>query len=109
MPSSHDTAPSAPRDAPAAAPHDWTPVQAELLANIARLYRGEEAKSLHDSVELLAERFPEGAYADMPGLCKIATLGGIEALEAFNSEGRKLGVRLAQGGGNLLESKNDIS
>ena len=34
---------------------DWTPAQIEFLANIARLYRGEEPENLHDSFDLLAE------------------------------------------------------
>ena len=38
---------------------DWTPAQIEFLANIARLYRGEQPENLHDSAELLAEHFPE--------------------------------------------------
>ena len=37
---------------------DWTPAQIEFLANIARLYRGEEPENLHDSADLMAEHFP---------------------------------------------------
>ncbi|MCJ7737557.1 MAG: restriction endonuclease, partial [Anaerolineae bacterium] len=53
---------------------DWTPAQIEVLANVARLYRGEEPENLHGSADLLAEQFPDGTYADVPGLCKVATL-----------------------------------
>jgi len=28
---------------------------------------------------MLQEKFPDGAYADVPGLCKVATLAEIEA------------------------------
>jgi type I restriction enzyme M protein len=58
---------------------DWTPAQIEFLANIARLYRGEEPENLHDSQELMNENFPDGKYVDVPGLCKVATIDDIEA------------------------------
>ena len=53
---------------------DWTPEQVEYLANIVRLYRGEEPENLHGGEVLLAEHFPDGKYIDVPGLCKAATL-----------------------------------
>ncbi|MBC8235837.1 SAM-dependent DNA methyltransferase [bacterium] len=53
---------------------EFTPQQIEFLANIARLYRGEEAENRHDSAELLTENFPEGKYVDVAGLCKVATI-----------------------------------
>ena len=39
---------------------DWLPEQIEFLANIARLYRGEEIETAEGSVELMAESFPDG-------------------------------------------------
>jgi type I restriction enzyme M protein len=71
---------------------DWTPAQIEFLANIARLYRGEAPENLHDSAALLAEHFPDGAYADVPGLCKVATLAEIEAQGWSLNPGRYVGV-----------------
>ncbi len=71
---------------------DWTPAQVEFLANIARLYRGEAAENLHDSAALLAEHFPAGQYADIPGLCKVATLAEIEAQGWSLNPGRYVGV-----------------
>src|SRR5713226_5181298 len=53
---------------------DWTPDQIEFLANIARLYRGEDVESDHGSSELMAQTFPDSTYADVPGLCRVATL-----------------------------------
>jgi len=58
---------------------DWTSEQTEFLANIARLYRGEAAQSLHGGGKMLAERFPSGMYQDVPGLCKVVTIKEIEA------------------------------
>jgi type I restriction enzyme M protein len=71
---------------------DWTPAQIEFLANIARLYRGEEPENLHDSAGLLAEHFPDGTYADVAGLCKVATLSEIEAQGWSLNPGRYVGV-----------------
>ena len=71
---------------------DWTPAQIEFLANIARLYRGEATENLHDSAELMAEHFPDEKYADVPGLCKVATLAEIEAQGWSLNPGRYVGV-----------------
>ena len=71
---------------------DWTPGQIEFLANIARLYRGEEPENLHDSSELMAEHFPDGECIDIPGLCKVATLEEIEAQGWSLNPGRYVGV-----------------
>ena len=71
---------------------DWTPAQIEFLANIARLYRGEAAENLHDSAALMTEHFPDGKYADVAGLCKVATLAEIEAQGWSINPGRYVGV-----------------
>jgi type I restriction enzyme M protein len=71
---------------------DWTPAQIEFLANIARLYRGERAENLHDSAELMTQHFPDGKYADVPGLCKVATIADIEAQGWSLNPGRYVGV-----------------
>ena len=71
---------------------DWTPAQIEFLANIARLYRGEPVEDLHASAELLAAHFPDGRYADVPGLCKVATLAEIAAQGYSLNPGRYVGV-----------------
>jgi type I restriction enzyme M protein len=57
---------------------DFTPAQHEFLANIVRLYRGEEPEFKHGSEAMLNERFPDLVYADVPGLCKMATVDVIE-------------------------------
>ncbi|MFA4838549.1 MAG: class I SAM-dependent DNA methyltransferase [Candidatus Neomarinimicrobiota bacterium] len=71
---------------------DWTSAQIEFLANIARLYRGETPENLHDSANLMAEHFPDGKYADISGLCKVATLSEIEAQGWSLNPGRYVGV-----------------
>jgi len=71
---------------------DWTPAQVEYLANIARLYRGEEPEDLHGGLELLKEHFPDLDYVDVPGLCKAATLEEIEEQGYSLNPGRYVGV-----------------
>ena len=71
---------------------EWTPAQIEFLANIARLYRGEPPENLHASADLLAEHFPDRQYADVPGLCKVATLAEIEAQGWSLNPGRYVGL-----------------
>jgi type I restriction enzyme M protein len=44
-----------------------------------RLYRGEELYRDDGSDKQIEELFPEGHYADVPGLCKVASIAEIEA------------------------------
>jgi type I restriction enzyme M protein len=71
---------------------EFTPQQIEFLANIVRLFRGERPENQQGSAELLQERFPEGRYANVPGLCKAATLAEIEAQGWSLNPGRYVGV-----------------
>jgi type I restriction enzyme M protein len=71
---------------------DFTPDQIEFIANIARLYRGEVAETTHGSGKKLKEIFPGGKYADVPGLCKVASLKEIEAQGWSLNPGRYVGV-----------------
>jgi type I restriction enzyme M protein len=77
---------------------DFTPEQVEFLANIARLYRGEEPEVTNGSQALLAETFPAGVYQDVPGLCKAATLDEIKAQGYSLNPGRYVGVAARQDG-----------
>ena len=70
----------------------FTPQQLEFLANIARLYRGTAPENQHDSEELIATKFPDGTYVDVPGLCKVATVAEIEAQGWSLYPGRYVGV-----------------
>jgi len=71
---------------------EFTPEQIEFLANIARLYRGEEPETSNGGATLLKEHFPKGKYRDVPGLCKVATLKEIEAQGWSLNPGRYVGV-----------------
>jgi type I restriction enzyme M protein len=70
---------------------DFLPEQIELLANIVRLYRGEDVETTAGSEELLKDRFPDGTYVDVPGLCKVAPLTDIEAKGWSLNPGRYTG------------------
>ena len=71
---------------------DFTPEQHEFLANIVRLYRGEEPEFVDGSEAMLKERFPDLAYVDVPGLCKVATVDEIESHGWSLNPGRYVGV-----------------
>ena len=71
---------------------DFTPEQIEFLANIVRLYRGEDVETVAGSEALLAENFPDGRYADVAGLCKVATRAEIEAQGWILNPGRYTGA-----------------
>jgi len=58
---------------------DFTDAQIEFLANIVRLYRGEEVDTSAGSKAMLKEKFPIGRYQDIAGLCRVATTAEIEA------------------------------
>ncbi|PZS16194.1 MAG: hypothetical protein DLM57_11210 [Pseudonocardiales bacterium] len=71
---------------------DFLPEQVELLANIVRLYRGEDVETVDGSDTLLKERFPDGTYIDVPGLCKVATRAEIAAQGWSLNPGRYTGT-----------------
>jgi len=71
---------------------EFTPEQIEFLANIVRLYREEKPENQHGSAKMMAEKFPKGKYADVPGLCKLATIKEIEAQGWSLNPGRYVGV-----------------
>ncbi len=75
---------------------EWTPVQISFLANLVRLYRGEALDLTIGSDEAeakLKEVFGKGPnYADVPGLCRVATLKEIEAQGWSLNPGRYVGV-----------------
>ena len=71
---------------------DFLPEQIELLANIVRLYRSEATETVAGSDKLLNERFPDGTYVDVPGLCKVATRSEIGAQGWSLNPGRYTGT-----------------
>lgn len=83
---------------------DYTSEQLNFIANIVKLYRGEQADhtfmenhpdSRSDGSWALEKYFPEGKYQDIAGLCKVATLQEIESQGWSLNAGRYVGV--AQG------------
>jgi type I restriction enzyme M protein len=71
---------------------EFTPRQIEYLANRVRLYRGETTENKQDSAILLKEKFPEYKYADVAGLCKVATIKEIESQGWSLNPGRYVGI-----------------
>ena len=75
---------------------DWTEAQISFLANLVRLYRGEEPDFTLGGDEAkakLAEVFSKKPkYADVAGLCKVATLKEIESQDWSLNAGRYVGV-----------------
>lgn len=71
---------------------DFLPEHIEFLANIARLYRGDDVETTDGSDTLLKEHFPDGTYADVAGLCKAATRAEIEAQGWSLNPGRYTGT-----------------
>ncbi|WP_114905340.1 class I SAM-dependent DNA methyltransferase [Ornithinimicrobium murale] len=71
---------------------DFLSDQIEFLANIVRLYRGEDVETSEGSGALLTENFPDGKYVDVGGLCKVATRAEIEAQGWSLNPGRYTGT-----------------
>lgn len=75
---------------------DWTEGQIGFLANVVRLYRGEELDLTYGGDEAgakLREVFGKKAkYADVLGLCKVASLNEIEDQGWSLNPGRYVGV-----------------
>lgn len=75
---------------------DSTEKQTEFLANIVRLYRDEKPELVSGENALLEERFPNGEYADVKGLCKVATIEEIEAQGWSLNPGRYVGTEVEE-------------
>jgi type I restriction enzyme M protein len=84
---------------------EFTEEQLEFLANIVRLYRGEEPELARGENALFAERFPDGAYADVKGLCKVATIEEIEAQGWSLNPGRYVGTEVEELDEEVFEEK----
>ena len=79
---------------------EWAPAQIGFLANVVRLYRGEELDFTLGGDEAsakLKEVFgKKPKFADVPGLCKAATLNEIKAQGWSLNPGRYVGVALGE-------------
>lgn len=70
----------------------FTPDHIEFLGNIVRLWRGEPVEAVAGSGDRMAAAFPAGAYANVPGLCRVASRTEIAAQEWSLNPGRYVGV-----------------
>ena len=79
---------------------EWTPAQIGFLGNIVRLYRSEALDFTLSDAEAeskLKETFgKKPKYADIPGLCRAATLKEVEAQGWSLNPGRYVGVALGE-------------
>ncbi|MGE0007565.1 MAG: N-6 DNA methylase [Parvibaculaceae bacterium] len=71
---------------------DFTDAQIEFLANIVRLWRGQEVEKSRGSQPLLAANGLDGTYVDVPGLCRAARLSEIAAQGWSLNPGRFVGT-----------------
>jgi hypothetical protein len=71
---------------------DFTDEQTEFIANIARLYRGEQPEFQTGSETMLKTKFRALKYEDVAGLCKVSTIKNIEAQGWSLNPGRYIGV-----------------
>lgn len=80
---------------------DFTPEQIAFLADIVGLYRGRPLENADRPIPIngwsngkqsMGDLFPDGRYADVPGLCKVATLAEIEAQGWSLNPGRYVGI-----------------
>lgn len=84
---------------------DFTDEQIEFLANIVRLYRGEEPELSTGSNELLSERFPDRSYSDVSGLCRVATIAEIQEQGWSLNPGRYVGTEVEDLEDEVFEEK----
>jgi type I restriction enzyme M protein len=71
---------------------EFLPEQIEFIANIVRLYRGEEAETEAGSGPLMKEHFPKGKYRDVAGLCRTIALREVTGQGYSLEPGRYVGV-----------------
>ncbi|MGV1048296.1 MAG: type I restriction-modification system subunit M [Solirubrobacterales bacterium] len=84
---------------------DFTGEQLEYLANIVRLYRGEEPELASGENAPFAEAFPDGAYADVKGLCKVASIEEVEEQGWSLNPGRYVGTEVEELDDEVFEEK----
>jgi len=75
---------------------DFTPEQIEFIANIVRLYRGEEVELLHNETEMFKKHFPDNKYLDIPGLCNVTTIEEVKEQGYSLNPGRYVGIAVTE-------------
>jgi type I restriction enzyme M protein len=83
---------------------DFLPEHLEFIANIVRLYRGEEPEFTKGSKEMFSAIFTKGKYVDVAGRCKVSTLKEIEEQGWSLNPGRYVGSSLE-----MAESATDFN
>jgi type I restriction enzyme M protein len=84
---------------------DFTDEQIEFLANIVRLYRGEDPEFASGTNQLFSDRFPDGGYADVNGLCRVATIEEIAEQGFSLNPGRYVGTEVEDLDDEVFEEK----
>ena len=75
---------------------DFTSEQIEFIANIVRLYRGEEIELLHTETGMFEKHFPDSKYLDIPGLCNVATIEKVKEQGYSLNPGRYVGITVTE-------------
>lgn len=84
-------------------------IAAELTAKEAELKKARDRKKyMQEQYDWLKERFPEGQYADVTGLCKAASLEEIAEQDYSLNPGRYVGVVIEEDGLTEEEFKQDM-
>ena len=84
---------------------DFTDEQIEFLANIVRVYRGEDPEFATGTNELFTGRFPDRAYADVNGLCRVASIAEITEQGFSLNPGRYVGTEVEDLDDEVFEEK----
>ena len=84
---------------------DFTEEQLEFLANIVRLYRGEEPELATGANALYSHHFPDDIYVDVTGLCRAAPIAEIGAQGWSLNPGRYVGTAVEELGDDIFQEK----
>lgn len=84
---------------------DFTDEQIEFLSNVVRVYRGEGTEFVGGENQLFSATFPDGRYADVKGLCKVATMEEIEGQGWSLTPGRYVGTHVEELEDEVFEEK----
>jgi type I restriction enzyme M protein len=84
--------------------NDFSEDQLEGLTAIVKLYRGEKPKLSKDN-QWFNERFPDGKYTDIEGLCKVVTLDEVKENDYSLTPGRYVGLTIVEDDGIDFKSR----
>lgn len=85
--------------------NEFSEAQIEQIANIIKLYRGEEPTFEYCDKKEFKELFPNLQYQDVKGLCKVATITEIEKQSWSLNSGRYVGVKDEEADDYVFEEK----